>query len=267
MTSRCPAGHTLHWACHKGSPATCTKCERDKKLAKQKQQEELDAQLRRDAEQKAHLAKMDALNAQIEDEKRKAEDARLSQEQVNALLQKKKDLASMKAANLNPVASPLPSPTSPFKFLLPSIPQTPQQPVQSATPSVNQAAPAENGLSAGSSKALPTVPTLNPANDRTNSTIPASGGKPFKDPGESPSQVEWNRQKTMEGVQNDAIDAIMGMIGLEAVKQGVLDIKAKIDVNVRQGSSLKRERFNAVLLGSPGTGMSLFPSSLAAHFD
>jgi hypothetical protein len=79
-------------------------------------------------------------------------------------------------------------------------------------------------------------------------------GRPFPQVIESPSKREWLRQKNMEGASNLSIDAIMNMTGLEEVKQKVLNIKAKIDVSIRQNASLKRERFNVVLLGNPGTG-------------
>lgn len=45
----------------------------------------------------------------------------------------------------------------------------------------------------------------------------------------------------------------MGMIGLEDVKQKFLSVKAKVDTTIRQGVSLKGERFGAALLGNPGT--------------
>ncbi|KAG5728812.1 NFX1-type zinc finger-containing protein 1 [Termitomyces sp. T112] len=46
----------------------------------------------------------------------------------------------------------------------------------------------------------------------------------------------------------------MAMTGLERVKEQVLTIKAVIETRKRQGASFKRERFNSVLLGNPGTG-------------
>lgn len=58
----------------------------------------------------------------------------------------------------------------------------------------------------------------------------------------------------MEGADNDAIDSIMDMSGLEKVKEQVLSIKAKVDTAFRQGTSLKSERFNVAMLGNPGTG-------------
>ena len=58
----------------------------------------------------------------------------------------------------------------------------------------------------------------------------------------------------MEGANNDGIDSIMEMVGLEDVKKQVLEIKAKVDISIRQGASITSERFNVVLLGNPGTG-------------
>lgn len=70
----------------------------------------------------------------------------------------------------------------------------------------------------------------------------------------SEASAEWKRQKENEGAQNDAIDAIMEMSGLEKVKDQILRIKAKVEVAARQGTSLKNERFSVSMLGNPGTG-------------
>jgi site-specific recombinase XerC len=81
-----------------------------------------------------------------------------------------------------------------------------------------------------------------------------SAPKPSQSIPKSLSQQDWQHMKDIEGASNDAIDAIMNMIGLEEVKAQVLRIKSKIDVTKRQNTSLKDERFNIVLLGNPGTG-------------
>jgi len=70
----------------------------------------------------------------------------------------------------------------------------------------------------------------------------------------SQAATDWDYQKTHEMVKNEHLDALMGMIGLESVKQQFLDIKTKIDTCIRQNASLKRERFGTTLLGNPGTG-------------
>ena len=48
------------------------------------------------------------------------------------------------------------------------------------------------------------------------------------------------------------------------MKQKFLDIKAKVDVMVRQDASLSKERFGAALLGNPGTGSYDSKTSLVA---
>jgi len=71
-------------------------------------------------------------------------------------------------------------------------------------------------------------------------------------------------QKQVKGEQNDAIDGIMELTGLEDVKAQVLRIKAHIDLMKRQGVPTNKERLNLVLLGNPGTGKfspSIFSST------
>ncbi|KAL9584330.1 MAG: hypothetical protein Q9212_002190 [Teloschistes hypoglaucus] len=73
-------------------------------------------------------------------------------------------------------------------------------------------------------------------------------------PETSQAQSEWEYQKRFEMADNQHLDALMEMIGLESVKQQALTIKTKIDTCIRQGVDVKDERFGAVLLGNPGTG-------------
>jgi hypothetical protein len=61
----------------------------------------------------------------------------------------------------------------------------------------------------------------------------------------------------MEGQSNKALDSLMGMIGLDEVKEKFLCRKAKVDTVIRQNTSLNDERFSATLLGNPGTGTCL----------
>jgi hypothetical protein len=44
------------------------------------------------------------------------------------------------------------------------------------------------------------------------------------------------------------------MIGLENVKEAFLDIKATIDLKIRQHADMSKQRFGAALLGNSGTG-------------
>ncbi|KAK7753526.1 hypothetical protein SLS62_004601 [Diatrype stigma] len=68
------------------------------------------------------------------------------------------------------------------------------------------------------------------------------------------AQAEWEYSKQFDGARNDYLDELMGMIGLEEVKQTFLEIKGKVDTKVRQNVPLSSERFNCSLLGNPGTG-------------
>ncbi|KAM0429739.1 hypothetical protein ACHAPT_006345 [Fusarium lateritium] len=65
---------------------------------------------------------------------------------------------------------------------------------------------------------------------------------------------EWENMKQAEGTSNAALDKLMGMIGLESVKDEMLSIKSMVDTKLRQGFSLGGERFSCSLLGNPGTG-------------
>jgi hypothetical protein len=71
----------------------------------------------------------------------------------------------------------------------------------------------------------------------------------------SPPEQEWGRQKRVDGVSNDAIDALMGLTGLNDAKEQVLRIKAKIGTVLRQGTDMKSEQLGIVLIGNPGTVM------------
>ncbi|KAI5920093.1 hypothetical protein F4810DRAFT_448501 [Camillea tinctor] len=51
------------------------------------------------------------------------------------------------------------------------------------------------------------------------------------------------------------MDKLMKLKGLEEVKQTFLDILAKVEICKKQGRDLKKERFNVVFQGNPGTGM------------
>ena len=278
MTSKCSNGHPQVWPCHRGPPPECDKCDRAKKLAKKQQQEELAAQERRDAEQKKHLEQMDKLSAEIEAEKRLQESERLKKQRTNALLQKQFDLDAIREARksastsynaasdtcgadpsetnalaLNTSTTDLKNPpltnslfaNSPFA----NSPAT-DSPSASTQPSTKSSL--FDKIRGAVTSVIAPLTTVQPS----TSTQPQPNGKPFKTIQKSDSEIEWKRQKDVEGAHNDAIDAIMDMTGLESIKKQVLGIKAKIDTSARQGSSLNQESFNVVFLGNPGTGTS-----------
>lgn len=66
---------------------------------------------------------------------------------------------------------------------------------------------------------------------------------------------EWEVMKS-GGDQNEALDKLMDLIGLESVKEEFISVKSSIDLKIRQGVSLSQERLSCSLLGNPGTGTS-----------
>ncbi|KAJ4205259.1 hypothetical protein NW767_004053 [Fusarium falciforme] len=89
---------------------------------------------------------------------------------------------------------------------------------------------------------------------QTNSGQPATPVPPPQFNAISSAASEWENMKKTEGASNAALDKLMGMIGLEAVKDSMLSMKSKVDTKLRQGFSLSGERFSCSLLGNPGTG-------------
>ena len=103
--------------------------------------------------------------------------------------------------------------------------------------------------------------------ETTNATVATTSNKPSSTDSsastrqdleskreKSESEVEWERQKDIEGASNDAIDDLMRLTGLESVKEKFLEIKAKIEAVARKGIDVKKERMGVIMLGNPGTG-------------
>ncbi|OHF03871.1 ATPase [Colletotrichum orchidophilum] len=79
------------------------------------------------------------------------------------------------------------------------------------------------------------------------------------DPAIGSAHEEWLNLKSQFGARSSAMDQLMGMIGLESIKEKFLSIKSKVDTAVRQQISLSTERFGCSLLGNPGTGKAPAP--------
>ncbi|KJK78565.1 hypothetical protein H634G_06263 [Metarhizium anisopliae BRIP 53293] len=70
----------------------------------------------------------------------------------------------------------------------------------------------------------------------------------------SQAQQEWEWMKAHGEPSNEALNKLMDLIGLEAVKEEFLAVKSNIDTKIRQELSLSEERLSCSLLGNPGTG-------------
>ena len=56
----------------------------------------------------------------------------------------------------------------------------------------------------------------------------------------------------------DVIESLMKLVALEGVKETFLAIKSKIEICHQQKARVKKDRFNPVFQGNPGTGMYNF---------
>ncbi|KAF7330535.1 NFX1-type zinc finger-containing protein 1 [Mycena venus] len=226
-----PCGALLRCGLHRcirlpGSASRATiNCENAENTthADRREAEELKRRQKQEEEQRAHEEQMAEYNAKIAREQQAAQDALLAEERAQALRQKQKDLDDAAAR-----ARQLPRPTLFQGFA-------------NRSPASGQGSRASNPSNSGAGTAPPPPPKATTGNSGPSSSpsAKANSGSPAK----SVSEEEWERQKRVEGSSNDAIDKIMGMIGLE-------DVKAQ------------DERFNIVLQGNPGTGKT----TVARHY-
>ena len=241
MTSNCPNGHALTWKCHETQPLTCRLCERDAKRAAEKLQKDFELQKKRDAEQQAHDEKMAKIREKLDAQIQAQKDLQLAKEREVALKQQEQDVKDAEERLRQKAEAEKKRKEDEKKRV------------------AEQAAASSSSITAA---VIDTVKSAVNTLTGTPSNQPSPDKTPTKDNTRkkkiSEAQSEWQRRKDTDGVSNPHIDSIMEMIGLEPVKQQVLRIMDKVDVNVRQGTSLSKERFNVVLLGNPGTGTAHF---------
>ncbi|KAF4452058.1 nfx1-type zinc finger-containing protein 1 protein [Fusarium austroafricanum] len=71
---------------------------------------------------------------------------------------------------------------------------------------------------------------------------------------ESPSRLEWLRQKRENGEENVIMDEIMSMIGIEEVKSHFLRVKERVEIAKRWKEDMRNIKLDMVLHGDDGTG-------------
>lgn len=220
----CPKKHKLSWECGSGPPQVCAKCEAEKAEQAKRDKRDQELELRRQRKEREYITQMAALEHEFEYKRQLRQDEDLERERQNALRQRRLDLENMDAISQH------------MHDLRVNAPQS------QATSSV------EN--SSQPSTSLAQQPTLKGVNQMPRPQI-------------SKASEDWERQKSVLNSKNDAIESLMGMIGLEEVKEKFLSVKAKVETVLRQNTDLKDERFGAVLLGNPGTGKHKLIDTLA----
>ncbi|KAF2112085.1 P-loop containing nucleoside triphosphate hydrolase protein [Lophiotrema nucula] len=226
VISKCPQNHTIERKCYQKALATCQKCEKEAQRQEKRRQRNYQLDQARQAKQQAYAHRLSEIQDEIDHQKRLLKDKADEEYRENALAQAKQDLANIKSKASQVKKGPVPD-------VLNSSAQKP--------------APAQTGPSTKTADKIKSESDVASNGPTSNHNVP-------EDWEQSESKDDWNHQKEFEGAENQALDILMEMIGLESVKQEFLTIKSKIDTVVRQGVSLKGERFGAALLGNPGTG-------------
>ena len=242
MTSNCPNSHAQTWKCHEKQPLVCRVCDREAKRAAEKQRKDFELQQKRDAEQQAHDEKMAKIRERLDVQIQAQKDLQLKREREAALKQQEQDVKDAEERVRKKIEA--------------EKKRKEEEEEEEARKAAEKAAASASSIAALFGTVRSAVNSFagtskQPSSDNTKK----KESKAQQKKKESEAQKEWQRRKYTDGVVNPHIDAIMDMIGLEPVKQQVLKIMDKVDVNIRQGTSLDKERFNAVLLGNPGTGI------------
>jgi SpoVK/Ycf46/Vps4 family AAA+-type ATPase len=219
VSDQCPKNHKLSWRCFRLRPASCMKCDAEAKALAKRQ--EADAKLDYDRQQKqaAYARRLAEIQDKIDRTRREIQEQNEDEEMEDTLRQRQKDLEN----------------------------------------AITHAHSSKKQKLAKQSTAVPQMPgSFEGSTDgyEGSATAPAAAENDTHDTPKisSDARDDWEHQKRLEGETNEHLDELMAMIGLENVKEAFLEIKAKVDLTVRQGTSLAKERFGASLLGNPGTG-------------
>ncbi|KAI0965474.1 P-loop containing nucleoside triphosphate hydrolase protein [Xylaria arbuscula] len=243
---KCQNSHVQKRKCYEKQPLKCKQCDLDEERTTKILEIEMALQDRRLKAQAKHDLDIAELDLQLRKLRESAEDDKTALERAQALEQKKRDLEAAQRLAVH----------------------TLQQASQKATENVSQStitpnsttqAPASKPSGSNSTRLAADVnskekkPRPPETKGRTVASTPKSpAAKPTVT--NSASELEWERQKRIEGASNAAMDDLMALTGLEEVKEKFLDIKAKIETVARQGIDMKKERMGMVMLGNPGTG-------------
>ena len=271
MTSYCPNGHAQTWECYKKQPAACCVCDQEVKRAAEELQKKRDAEQQEHDEEMAELreemVKLREEMAKLKEEMAKLQekmdaqiqvrkDLRLAKDREAFLKQQEQDIEDVEERSRQKVAADKKRQEDEVKRQKDEAKRQQEEVKMTA----EQATPPSNSVSTTFIETVRSAVNTR-SGTPSNQPSPEDTSRKEKKRKESEAGSEWQRRKYIRGVTTPPIDAIMEMIGLEEVKKQVLRIMDKVDVNIRQGTSLSKERFNAVLLGNPGTGIILlFPN-------
>ena len=228
LSDECPRQHTLSWRCSKVRPPTCPKCDAEDLAAEDRHKR--DAQLDEIQQQKqaAYAAQLAQIEDELDQSRRRMREQCEDEDRELSLRQRRQDLENVRLQSER-------------------IAKSKDAPKHASNDTASASAP--NASSPDTTAGASNLPITPPNN---NASSPGPGVTPA--PPGSAAQRIWDDQKRQGAPPNRQLDDLMPMIGLESVKDAFLDIKAKVELTVRQNTNLAKERFGVSFLGNPGTG-------------
>lgn len=222
VESVCSRNHRLSRPCFR-KDLSCQVCVAEDRSQELKRQRNHKLEVERDLKQKEYARQLAELQDEIAHERRILKDRSDQEAREKVLRQHQQDLANMRDTARG------------------------MEKIRTKGDSVRPP-----GSQAGAAAASPDV-TTNPTLDAKQAAV-QDQDKGGLGAWASSAKDEWEHLKEFEGARNEALDSLMNMIGLEAVKDKFLSIKSRVDTAIRQNVDMKDERFGAALLGNPGTG-------------
>jgi AAA+ superfamily predicted ATPase len=222
LSDKCPEKHKITWQCSKARPASCSVCDAEARALAKRQKRDAELDLARQQKQEAYANRLAEIQDKIDRSLRERQEQDEDEERENALRQRQKDLQDTRRISER-IKKQREARQTAAMSKAPEDAAVTEKPVDA------------NGKATGERK------STTEAEDASSEPL-------------SSAQEDWEHQKQFEDASNEQLDELMTMIGLENVKEAFLDIKAKIDLTVRQNTSLAKERFGVSLLGNPGTG-------------
>lgn len=228
LNDECPRKHKISWRCSDVRPPTCRECDVEDLAAKERQERDAGLDAIRNQKQADYAAQLAQIEDEIDQSRRRMREQCEDEDRELALRQRRQDLDNVRLQSER-------------------IAKSKDAAKDSSKDSASISTPASSSPDTTSGAA--NVP--DPSNNSNNPSSPDPSMTPV--PVGSAAQRIWDDQKRQGAPPNRQLDELMPMIGLESVKEAFLEIKAKVEITVRQNANLSKERFGVSFLGNPGT--------------
>ena len=217
VSTECSDNHKYTRECWDRPADACKKCAAKTRAKEERRRRDHQLEEERQAKQRAYLARLVKIEDEIAHQKRLLQNRNEQADQEAALDMKRKDLENLKNRLTSPPVTTRPNlpatsnikngqaPTAVFSDPgAPSASGSLQPPGQTAPSGATSSGASSNTVPSGSSSPQRTV---------TNSSGPGPAWN------HSDAKDDWEQQKKFDGAENEALDALMPMIGMQGFPQ------------------------------------------------